>query len=87
MANYRDLKDLPEGFDPEEYSRSFPLENIKAEDLYEGVNLLYAEGNEYVLAKVQAPDQKYRCWHCQKSADGVIDCVQIPCPWDPQPAP
>jgi hypothetical protein len=93
MANnrdFRDLKNLPEGFDPEAHTRSFPLENIKAKDLYEGVYLLYAEGNDYILAKVKGADGKggveIRCWHCTARDDGSIDCISIPCPWDKSPA-
>ncbi len=93
MAKYKDLKDLPEGFDPEAHSRDFRLEHMKAKDLYEGVYLLYAEGNDYILAKVQAADDKtppeapvIRCWRCRKSPDGGTDCFSIPCPWDKAPA-
>ena len=93
MANYRDfrdLKDLPEGFDPEAHSRDFRLEHIKAKDLYEGVYLLHAEGNRYMLAKVQAADDdptspqkpEIRCWTCTGNPDGTIDCFRIRCPWD-----
>jgi hypothetical protein len=93
FRDFRDLKDLPEGFDPEAHSRDFRLENIKAEDLYEGVYLLYAEGNDYILAKVKAADttttpQKpvIRCWRCKTNPDGSQDCFSIPCPWDKAPA-
>jgi hypothetical protein len=96
MAKYRDfrdLKDLPEGFDPEAHSREFRLEHIKAKDLYEGVYLLYAEGNDYILAKVKAGDDTtapekpvVRCWRCQGNPDGSIDCFSIPCPWEKAPA-
>ena len=93
VRDFRDLKDLPEGFDPEAHSREFSLEHIKAKDLYEGVYLLHSEGNRYILAKVKAgaaetsPEKpEIRCWTCTGNPDGTFDCFRIQCPWDKKPA-
>jgi hypothetical protein len=89
--DFRDLKDLPDGFDPEAHSREFSLEHIKAKDLYEGVYLLHAEGNDYIMAKVKAGEDPggkpvIRCWRCEGNPDGSMDCFSIPCPWEKKPA-